>query len=359
MIYMKQLNFLLLALGLILGTSCISTRSSEPDPSPSVRMDTVKAANERINLQYPGKVKAGQDISLAFRVSGTIQRFAVKEGTHVRQGQLLAELDPTDYQVQLDATEAEYRQVKGEAERVIALYNDHGTTPNAYDKAVYGLQQITAKYKHHQDQLAYTRLYAPFDGFVQKRLFEAHETVGAGMPVLAMVSAGAPEVEINLPAADYIQRNRFGTYHCTFDLYPGKTYPLQFISITPKANANQLYTLRLQLVPGDLPLPSPGMNTLVTIDCEDNADTTLSVSTGSLLQDGGQTYVFVFQPQTQTVHRCPVTPVRLLSNGRTLITSSELKRGDQIVGSGVHHIQDGTTVEPLPAVSPTNVGGLL
>jgi len=46
-------------------------------------------------------------------------------------------------------------------------------------------KEITAKYKHHQDQLAYTRLYAPFSGYVQKRLFEAHETIGAGMPVIS------------------------------------------------------------------------------------------------------------------------------------------------------------------------------
>lgn len=163
-----------------------------------------------------------------------------------KEGQLLAELDPTDYQVQLDATEAEYQQIKAEAERVMALYKDNGTTPNANDKAVYGLKQITAKYKHHKDQLAYTRLYAPFNGYVQKRLFEAHETIGAGMPVIAMISGGTPEVEINLPAAGYISREQFDNYHCTFDIYPGETYPLKLISVTPKANANQLYTMRLR-----------------------------------------------------------------------------------------------------------------
>lgn len=85
------------------------------------------------------------------------------------------------------------------------------------------------------------------------------------MPVISMVSAGAPEVEINLPAAEYIRRNRFNRYHCTFDIYPGETYPLQLISVTPKANANQLYTMRLQLIPGKQAVPSPGMNAMVTI----------------------------------------------------------------------------------------------
>ena len=241
---MKQIYLILTGISLILLSSC-TQRTQEAKGYQTVKIDTIVSADKQTFLQFPGKVKAAQDISLAFRVSGTISKIHVKDGTRVQEGQLLAELDPTDYQVQLDATEAEYQQIKAEAERVMALYKDNGTTPNANDKAVYGLKQITAKYKHHKDQLAYTRLYAPFNGYVQKRLFEAHETIGAGMPVLSMISSGTPEVEINLPAAEYIRRDLFDNYHCTFDIYPGETYPLKLISVTPKANANQLYTMRL------------------------------------------------------------------------------------------------------------------
>ena len=226
---MKRIYLILTGISLILLSSC-AQRAREAKGHQTVKIDTVVSADKQTFLQFPGKVKAAQDISLAFRVSGTISKIHVKDGARVQEGQLLAELDPTDYQVQLDATEAEYQQIKAEAERVMALYKDNGTTPNANDKAVYGLKQITAKYKHHKDQLAYTQLYAPFNGYVQKRLFEAHETIGAGMPVIAMISGGTPEVEINLPAAEYIRREQFDNYHCTFDIYPGETYPLKLIS---------------------------------------------------------------------------------------------------------------------------------
>lgn len=85
------------------------------------------------------------------------------------------------------------------------------------------------------------------------------------MPVISMISQGAPEVEINLPAAEYIRRTQFTRYHATFDIYPGKFYPLECISITPKANANQLYSMRLRIVQDGKPSPSPGMNTMVTV----------------------------------------------------------------------------------------------
>lgn len=66
-------------------------------------------------------------------------------------------------------TEAEFRQVKGEAERVIELYNRKSVPVNDYEKAVYGLRQITAKYNAHRNALEDTRLLAPFDGIFKKR----------------------------------------------------------------------------------------------------------------------------------------------------------------------------------------------
>ena len=54
-------------------------------------------------------------------------------------------------------------------------------------------------------------------------------------------------MEINLPAVEYIRRQQFTRYYCTFDIYPHQRYALELISVTPKANANQLYTMRLQL----------------------------------------------------------------------------------------------------------------
>ena len=355
---MKRIYWVLASITTCLLASCNSS-TKDAREYQTVKIDTVTSANGQTYLQYPGKVKAAQDISLAFRVNGTIRKIYVKDGARVQAGQLLAELDPTDYQVQLDATEAEYKQIKAEAERVMALYKENGTTPSANDKAVYGLKQITAKYQHHKDQLGYTRLYAPFNGYIQKRLFEAHETIGAGMPVLSMISGGAPEVEINLPAAEYIRREQFNQYHCTLDNYLDRSYPLKLLSVTPNANANQLYTMRLQLVADKQPVPSPGMNTMVTIRCDSDDAHSMSVPCNAILQKDGKAGVFVYTPSDNKVSRREVTIVRLMSDGRCIITSDELKPGELVVSAGIHHIQNGETVKPLPAASKTNIGGLL
>lgn len=116
---MKRIYWVLASITTCLLASCNSS-TKDAREYQTVKIDTVTSANGQTYLQYPGKVKAAQDISLAFRVSGTIRKIYVKDGARVQAGQLLAELDPTDYQVQLDATEAEYKQIKAEAERVMA-----------------------------------------------------------------------------------------------------------------------------------------------------------------------------------------------------------------------------------------------
>lgn len=339
--------------------SCTEKKTSQKQVQ-FIKIDTVKWATEQSTLQYPGKVKAASSANLAFKVSGTIERIYVENGSRVKKGQLLAAIEDTDYRIQLEATKAEYKQIKGDAERVMALYKEGGTTASANDKARYGLQQITAKLKHHEDELAYTRLYAPYDGIIESRLFEEHETVGAGMPVLAMMGGGQPEVEINLPAAEFIKRESFKQFYCTFDIYPGKVFSLQPNYIVPRANANQLYTMRLKVMPqAGTQMPSPGMNTMVTISCDTMQTNPLSVYNSSIIKKDKKTVVFVYNAAQKKVHAHEVKLMRLLSNGRAIVQSSTLQAGDLIVASGAHFVEEGETVTPLPATSETNVGGLL
>lgn len=137
-----------------------------------VRIDTVKTANTCDILEFPARVQAAGEVHLAFKIPGTLQRIYVDDGAFVRQGELVAEMDPRDYELQLQAVEAEYLSIKAEAERVMALYDQNVATADAYDKARYGLQQITAKYENARNQLADTKLYAPFDGYVKRRRFD-------------------------------------------------------------------------------------------------------------------------------------------------------------------------------------------
>ena len=338
--------------------SCDNKKSSSAESVATVRLDTVQIANADAKLQFPGRVVTSDDASLSFKVAGTIARIYKEQGEQVQAGQLVAELDATDYKVQLSATEAEYARVKAEAERVIALFNEGAATASNYDKARFGLQQIEAKLKNHRDQLAYCKLYAPFSGTVQTRYFHQGENVAAGMPVLSVVSSANPEIEINLPASSYLRRSSFVGYTAQFDVLPGVVVPLKFVSVTAKANANQLYTMRLK-IDGDTKGIAPGMSAWGSSMATDSSShMEVRVPTTSLVEDKGESFVYLYDEHSQTVRRCHVKVVRLHSDGSAVV-DGVLTPGNIVVSTGANHIKTGDKVTPLPPVSETNVGGLL
>ena len=355
---MRKISIVLLG-GVLLCCPACQPEKGQKASIKTVKTATAAAYGEDDCLTFPGKVKAASDITLAFRISGPIAHIHVKEGEFVRKGQVLAEMDPRDYQVQLAATTAEYQQIKKEAERVIRLYQQESVSENDYDKAVAGLEQITAKHEAHKNALADTRLTAPFDGYVQECFFDRNETIAAGTPVFSLISAGQPEVTVNIPAEDFVQRERFEAFSCTSEVYPDVVFPLDFISVNQKANLNQLYTMRLQ-VRGEAgqPVPSPGLSTMVTIRLQPTQAHLVSIPATALFEHDGQVAVWLYEPASQQVKRCPVKPREILNNG-TVIVSEGLKAGDLVVTAGVHVLHDGERVEPLPEVSPTNVGGML
>lgn len=343
--------------GLLAVSSCGNRKAEEPEVA-NVRLFAVRNAGISSVQEFPGRVKAAEEVNMAFKVSGALMRVCVEEGGRVSRGQQVAEIEPRDYQVQLEAVEAEYMRVKSEAERVMSLYADSVTTVDAYDKARYGLQQITAKYENARNQLADTKIYAPFDGYVQKRLFDPPTVVAAGMPVVTLVSEGKQEIEINIPASAYINRHEMVSFHASFDFLPHREIPLRLLGIAPKANANQLYAVRLALPPDVSPRPSPGMNTMVNVVVRDTMDGKTEIPSSALFKKGGESCVWVYNEKDGTIGMRNVTVERLHTAGTAVITRG-LSGGELVVVAGVHKLTDGQKVKPMAGESETNVGGLL
>ena len=325
----------------------------------TIKVSTVERYGGEKEASFAGRVRAASEINLAFRIGGPIVEINVEEGQFVRKGQVMAEMDSRDYAIQFAATEAEYNQRKAEAERITQLFELQIATENDYDKAVSALKQITSKYNTHRNALEDTKLTAPFDGYVQKRYFDAGETIGAGTPVFSMIGAETPEVHINIPASVYIQRDLFNSYSCHFELFPDKTYPLVLVSINQKANMNQLHTVRFRVAKNDdLPAPPIGASTMVTIHFKQEHTEMVSIPLTALLERDGKTTVWVYDAHERRVTSRAILLHEIRTDG-TVVVAEGLKAGEQVVSAGVHVLSDGEKVRLTPQVSPSNVGGLL
>lgn len=352
-------KFILLMLSMVLFLgACRTSKSGRTQSKMVVKADTVKDHQGELSIVYPGKIKAASDVNLAFRVAGPILRMPLEVGAFVKKGTLIAEIDPRDYEIQFSATEAEFRQVKGEAERVIELYRRKSVPVNDYEKAVYGLRQITAKYNAHKNALEDTRLLAPFDGYIQKKIFNPHETVNAGIPVISMINNTYFDVEIDIPSSDYVRQNLFKSFSCTIDVFPNKVFPLELIEVTRKANLNQLYKMRLRLKPEKGFDIAAGMSVNVNIEYNPQISELTIIPLSAIFENKGDSAVWVYNPSTQTVSMRGVKLSKLLKDG-TAIVAQGLKVGEIVISAGVHELKEGMKVELLRGVSSTNVGGLL
>lgn len=358
----SDVHVTVMALAVLFLAACGRKAAEKGQSLPYVKTETVGEAADGSRLSYPGKTRSVREANVAFRMSGPIARVLVDEGDKVRRGQLLAEMDERDYRVQIAAAEAEYAQIKADAERVIALYKEGNTTASAYDRARYGLQQITEKVTNCRNQLADTKIRAPFDGYVQARLHNEGETVSAGMPVVSLFErgGGATEVEIFLPASDFARRADILAAECTFDVAEGTVFPLTVSSVSGEANASGLYGVRLRFGGhSDTVQITPGMTTLVRVTYR-SADTgrDVSVPLSAVLHEGDRSYVYTFDSHSSTVRKRPVTVTEPDLSGRVRVTDG-LAAGQTIVTAGIHHLTNGQRVQPLPHATEANVGRLL
>lgn len=347
----------MLSVLLLIETSC-GSRGTEKSEISNVKLFTVRRADMASVQNFPGRVMASEEVNMAFKVNGTLSQVYVNDGSKIRKGQLLAETDPRDYKVQKDAAEAEYMSVKSEAERVMALYADSVSTADAYDKARFGLKQVTAKYENAMNQLEDTKIYAPFDGFVQRRLLDPPAVIAAGMPVMTIISDGNLEIEINIPASTYLRRNDIVSFSTSFDFIPEQDVNLGLISIAHKANANQLYTVRLAVPEGLSSMPSPGMNAMVNIEFKDEGDVKTLVPSSALFNKDGKSYVWIYDEKKGIIVQRAVSVERLDTEGNAIVTQG-IFAGERIVHVGVHKLIDGQKVKPLASETETNIGGLL
>ena len=332
-------------------TSCGgSDKKTDEVKVRSVMTVTPLNRQESTVKNFSGVVKENSTVSLSFRTPGQIARILVKEGSRVRRGQLVVTLDAKDYQLQVDAAQTQYNQLKNEVDRLSKLHDANSLSGNDYEKATSGLEQVRIKLQNAKNQLSYTRLTAPVDGTIQKVNFDPSEMVSAGMPVMDLIDTRSMEVEVNIPSDVYQLLANTTEAYC---IAAGQRYGLHKKSALAKADANQLFTVKYA-IDGQL---SAGVNVDVYIEIG-GAHTVsgLSIPAHAIFEDGGKTYVWVVE-QGDIVKRHAITISGVDSEGMAVVESG-ISANDRVVKAGVKALHDGDKVK-IVTQENSNVGDLL
>lgn len=191
------------------------TPAVESGPSNALNVQVIQLEDEatRSKKQFSGLVKAHQEVSLSFRVPGTIETIAIKAGDRVEKGQLIAQLDDHDYQVALQELEAKmleaqsaHKLANAELKRVQQATLDDAIAQVNLDRAISGYERSLSAIKvvekniqRAKDTLRYTQLKAPYDGVIGRVDFEAYEQTLPGVAIATLQDSDQYEIEVDVP----------------------------------------------------------------------------------------------------------------------------------------------------------------
>lgn len=356
---MRRYTILLIsAICALICASCSTRDSKNEKYIYRVKIAKVQNASAHEITELSGVVKEAKAVNLAFRVAGPITRLNISEGNYVKRGDLIAQIDPRDYTLQLAAAQAEYDKVMDEVTRVKELYNRKSVSEADYQKAIAGEQMITAKLNRAKDQLADTKLYAPFSGYIQKVNYQQGEIVNTGMPVASIIDVDYYTVEIDIPASLFVQRKNFVKVSCESSFHNPKPITMQLISYDVIANSSRLFHMIYRLDPQADKFIAPGMEVKVFIEYIPEADNRIVVPIDAIFSKDGNSYVWLFNATDSSITPQKVVTDRVVGNGK-IVVKEGLTGTETIITAGVNSLKEGVKVEVIQPKSETNIGGLL
>lgn len=335
---------------------------------------------------YTGLAKAQQEADLSFKVSGTINRIAVKVGDRVRKGQVLATLDATDYQVnysqsvanvessraqiesaiaQLESAKANYLAARSSYLRFEKLYENNSISLSDFEQSRSTYQGAEASYKAAQtqvdaakaskrssesmaksasNQVSYTKITAPFAGVITKIDVEPNEVVGQGSSVIEINSLGNPDVEIGVSEGTISEIKQNQKVSVVFNSIPGQKFSGKVHEIG-YSSAGTTYPVTIRLDNNDERI-RPGMPASASfeIEAKENAKPSLLVPPSAVGEDNSGNFVYVISGDAGN-YSCKKQSVQVgsLSDAGFEILSG-LKSGDKVASAGLNVLRDGMLV---------------
>ena len=326
-----------------------------------VKFQKIARAGGSFGRTFSGTAKAGVETQLSFRVSGIVNSVPVKVGQRVSKGDLIANLDPSDYLLsyeEADASvknaDAQEKQTKSNYQRVAVLYENQNTSLAEYeaakaqfDSAKANEKAMKQRRKQAKAQLSYTRLYAPVDGIVNAVFVEENENVGIGNTVVTLSSGDNLEVLVGIPESFIVEVNQGQSVQVQFSSLGDRKFTGTVSEVSFALSAETaIYPVTIQLE-DQSGMVRPGMAADVTFNFESQQNTiTLMVAPSAVGEDQDGHFVFVLEPQAQELYQVRKTSVDI---GNLTTDGFEIKSGldedDLVATAGLQSLLDGMEVK--------------
>lgn len=332
---------------LLICLSCGNKSQSEQQAPPRpVKVVQVKALGT-IDKVYTATVQAEEFSILAFKVAGPLTAMLVDEGQNVEKGDLIARIDPFDYQLKYNTAKEEFNTTKAIYERTERLFAARAVATQNLEIAKADYIRATSAVNIAERTLDYTRLTAPFSGIIEKKYAENFQKIQVGESIVKLVNPDRIEIYFILPETNTNLIEIPKTIFVEFDTHKGKLFTAGIkeyiyasdgsgIPITLKITDSEFAPYRKDVF--------PGFSCKVYFKLQNTVSDNYIIPGSALFTEGGNNYLWVVDPQTLTTYKQKVSCIRF--DNQALIKEG-LHSDNLIVTAGVQYIREGQKVSLL------------
>lgn len=337
---------------LMLMVSCGPKTTVNKEIIRPIKITTVESQSE-IRKEFSGVVEAVDFVKLAFRVSGQIIELPVIEGQKVKKGQLIAAIDTRDLALQYAADKSVYETAAAQLERNERLLARQAVSLQDYEISMSSFQKAKSAYQLSANNMRDSRLLAPFDGSIEKKLAENYQRVSSGVPIVQLVNTANLRIRFTIPDNYlYLLKAKNMNFQVEFDTFKGTVFQAkleEFLDISTDGTGIPVtITVNDPKFKKDIYAVKPGFTCSIRMEA----------NMGEYLQGATVIPLSALYEDTKNNEKCvwiyadgKVTRrvVKILSpTGISQVFISEgLKPGEKIVVAGVYQLTEGEAVKPI------------
>ena len=360
-----------IAMTLVAATMLLSACSKPApteEPIRAVKVLTVGVGSMNSGAEFAGEVRARVESRLGFRVSGKIVRRQAELGQRVNAGDVLAQLDPQDYQLAAQAARAQVVAAQTNRDLAAADFKRYrelrdqnfisGAELERRDAALKAAQaqfdQAQAQGSALGNQAAYTTLVADVSGVVTAIEAEPGQVVAAGTPVVRIAKDGPRDVVFAVPE-DKVALIKVGSDADVRAWAANVSLKGQVREVAASADpVTRTFAVKVALPTQD----ALALGTTVSVlphALDRSSVQVIKLPTSALRQDGKTSAVWLLDTTSMTVKLQPIQIAT--ADGNEVVVAGGLQPGMQVVSAGVHVLSPGQKVriykEKLPP-APAN-----
>ena len=324
---------------------------------PPMPVETAMVSRQTVSERFEtvGTLEATESVTLVSEIPGIIRKLPFKEGEHVGEGSLIAQLDDAQLVAERDRAAALKAQAQSSYDRVAEVVEAKAGSQQDLDDAKADLQVAEADLALVEARLAKTRIRAPFSGIVGVRRVSPGAFINPGDPITVLAKIEKMRLVFYSPER-YLSRLKLGSpVTATTTAYAGYDVTGPISAVDPVLDE----TTRSSRVVAQIPNPEdrfrPGMSATVSAVLSQR-EGALTIPSEAVFMEGNQAFVFVVKPDSMVTKQTVTLGTRLPAVVEVL---EGLTENQVIVRAGHQKLFEGAKVMPIPSGSagPGGAGG--